>query len=178
MKKITLSILVFLFTFALVPAQAQNIGEGININAGLGLGSYGVGGIPIGASVEIGIKNNIAVGGFFDYSQWARKWNGYKWSYNFLYFGGRASYHLGDLLKELGMDEGKLDPYAGLSLGIRTASYKDNAAYENYVSPYNSARVFLGGHVGTRYFFSNRVGGFGEIGYGVTALRLGVTVKL
>ena len=178
MKKITLILVAFFFAFAFVPAQAQNNGQGININAGLGLGVYNAGGLPIGASVEVGIKNNIAVGGFVDYAHYGRKYGGYKWSYNFIYFGGRASYHLGDLLSELGMAEGKFDPYAGLSLGVRTASYKDNVGYEDYVSPYSSTSVFLGGHVGTRYYFSEMVGGFAEVGYGVSALRLGVTVKL
>jgi len=177
MKKITLLLVAFLFAFTFLSAQAQDNGQGIRINAGIGLGVYNAGGIPIGASVEVGIKNNIAVGGFVDYAHYGRNYLGYKWSYNFIYLGGRASYHLGDLLKELGMPEDKFDPYAGLSLGVRTVSYKDNAGYEDYVSPYSTG-VFLGGHVGTRYFFSDKVGGFAEVGYGVSALRLGLTVKL
>ncbi|KAA5542508.1 hypothetical protein [Adhaeribacter rhizoryzae] len=178
MKKVTLLLVAFFFAFALLPAQAQDGGRSINVNAGIGLGVYNAGGLPIGASVEVGIKDNIAVGGFVDYARYGRNWGGYRWSYNFLYFGARGSYHLGDLLKELGMSEDKFDPYAGLSLGIRTASYKDNVGIENYDSPYSSASVFLGGHVGTRYYFSDKIGGFGEVGYGVSALRLGVTFKL
>jgi hypothetical protein len=177
MKRITLVCTAILFFFALLPSQAQDAGRGINVNAGIGLGVYNAGGIPIGASVEVGIKDNIAVGGFFDYARYRRNFGGYKWNYNFLYFGGRASYHLGDLLGELGLAEDKFDPYAGLSLGIKTASYNDNTGLDDYVSPYSTG-VFLGAHVGSRYYFNEKIGAFAEVGYGVSALRLGLTVKL
>ncbi|MDB5261046.1 MAG: hypothetical protein JWQ14_327 [Adhaeribacter sp.] len=176
MKKITLLLFVSFFGFICLPAQAQDNDRAININAGIGLGVYNAGGIPLGASVEVGIKNNIAVGGFIDYVNYNRKFNGFKWKYNFLYFGGRASYHLGDLFAALGMANEKLDPYAGLSLGLRTVSYKENDNYQNYVSPYKT-HVFVGGHLGARYFFTHNIGGFAEVGYGVSALRLGLAVK-
>ena len=177
MKKFTLFSTAILFFLTLLSSQAQDAGRSIHVNAGLGLGVYNAGGIPIGASVEVGIKENIAVGGFFDYARYGRKYMGYRWNYNFLYFGARGSYHLGDLLKELGLAEDKFDPYAGLSLGIRTASYSDNSDFGDYHSPYSTG-VFLGAHVGTRYYFSDKIGAFGEVGYGVSALRLGLTVKL
>nr|WP_293837697.1 hypothetical protein [uncultured Arsenicibacter sp.] len=142
------------------------------LNGGIGLASYWGGGIPIGVSFETTIADNLSVGGSVDYAHYGRNYGGYKWSYNFIYAGARGSYHLGELLQT----GDKFDPYAGISLGVRIASYKDNAGYGDYYNPYNNG-LYLGLHVGGRYYFTEKVGGFAEVGYGVTALRLGVTAK-
>ncbi|WP_083422043.1 hypothetical protein [Arsenicibacter rosenii] len=142
------------------------------LNGGIGLASYWGGGIPIGVSFETALAENLSVGGSVDYAHYGRNYGGYKWSYNFIYAGARGSYHLGEILQT----GDKFDPYAGISLGVRIASYKDNAGYGDYYNPYNNG-LYLGIHVGGRYYFTEKVGGFAEVGYGVTALRLGVTAK-
>ena len=164
----------FLFSSA-SSAQAQSARPKY-LNAGIGLAAYTAGGIPIGASLEVGIKENISVGAFVDYSRYGYNWGSYKWHYNFLYFGARGSYQLGQLLEELNIANDKLEPYAGLSLGIRSAFYTDNDEVDDFNSPY-SGGVFLGLHAGSRYMFSDKIGAFAEVGYGVSALRLGVTAK-
>lgn len=176
MIKIFFVCTTLLFFLFFLPTQAQDSGREIYINAGLGLGVYNAGGVPLGASVEVGLIENISVGGFLDYARYSRKYMGNQWDYKFIYLGGRASYHLGILIQELGLAENKFDPYAGLSVGIKTATYKDNGV-SNYQSPYSTG-VFLGIHAGTRYYLYERFGVFGEIGYGVSALRLGLTLKL
>jgi len=177
MKKLTLlTLFVWMMALAMMPAKAQTIDKGTKfLNAGLGIGSFAYRGLPLGASFEVGIKENISVGGFADYATYGYNYGGYKWRYTFLFFGARGSYHLGEILN---LNEKKFDPYAGLSLGVRTAHYKDNAGYnDGYTSPYGSG-LFLGVHVGGRYMFSEKIGGFAEVGYGVAALRLGATIKL
>ena len=176
MKTIFLSLIAFLTLFASTSARAQDGSRSKYLNAGVGLGVYTAGGIPIGASFEIQVKDNISVGAFFDYARYGYRYGSYKWHYNFLYFGARGSYHLGELLKDLDMSTSKWDPYAGLSLGIRTASYRDNTGSETFTSPYSSG-AFLGVHVGSRYMFNEKMGGFAEVGYGVSALRLGITAR-
>lgn len=37
--------------------------------------------------------------------------------------------------------------------------------------------IFFGVHAGARYLFSDHVGAFAEVGYGVAALKLGATFK-
>jgi hypothetical protein len=176
MKTLTLVLFALAILLVASPAQAQTAGRTKYLNAGIGLAAYTAGGLPIGASLEMEVKEHISVGGFFDYARYGYKYGSYKWNYNFLYFGARGSYHLGHLLN--GQDSGtsKWDPYAGASLGIRTAYYSDNTGTDDFVSPY-SGGAFLGIHVGSRYMFSEKVGGFAEVGYGVSALRLGVTAK-
>lgn len=172
---------IFALTFALfaatlvAPAFAQSYQKSDNmLNAGIGLAAYTAGGLPIGVSFEKGITDQISVGGFVDFARYGYNAGGYKWNYTFIYAGARASYHLGELLN---VGNAKFDPYAGASLGFRSASYHDNSGYTaDYVSPYNSG-LFLGIHVGGRYLFSEKFGAFGEVGYGVSALKLGLTAK-
>lgn len=149
------------------------------LNVGIGLGSYTAGGLPLGASFEVGLpsvlEGNLSVGGFVDYARYGYNSYGYKWNYTFIYLGARGSYHAGELL---GVTNDKFDPYVGVSLGYRASRYKDNDGYYgSYYNPYGSS-VFFGGHIGARYLFSERLGGFAEVGYGVAALKLGLTAKL
>lgn len=143
------------------------------LNLGVGVAAYYGGGLPLGASFEVDVKNNISVGGSVDYLRYGHNYGGYKWNYTFVYAGARASYHLGGLLN---VESTKFDPYVGATLGLRYAGYGDNSGYDNYVSPYSSG-LFMGVHLGSRYLFNEKIGGFAEVGYGVSALRLGLTTK-
>ncbi|MDB5241203.1 MAG: hypothetical protein JWP57_1828 [Spirosoma sp.] len=134
------------------------------LNVGVGLASYYGGGLPLGASFEVDIKDNISVGGSVDYLR-------YSYGYNFIYFGARGSYHLGELLN---VQDSKFDPYVGATLGFRHSGYANTYGYD--YGAYNSG-LFLGAHIGSRYYFGDKVGGFAEVGYGVSALRIGVTAK-
>lgn len=163
------------------PARAASAPKGLGstrqkyLNAGIGLAAYYGGGLPLGASFEVDIKDNISVGGSVDFFRYGYNSGGYRWNYTFVYAGARGSYHLGEVLN---IGDSKFDPYVGATLGFRYAGYNDNYNYGyDYVSPYNSG-LFLGAHLGSRYMFSPKVGAFAEVGYGVSALRLGITAKL
>ncbi len=141
------------------------------LNLGIGLGAIGYGGLPIGASFEHGFTKEISAGGFFDYLSYNAGYLSYKYTWRIMYFGARGSYHLNELLK---LDNDKIDVYGGAGIGYQTFSSGDNFAsgYTGY-----SNRVFLNLHVGGRYYFSNSVGGYAEVGYGVSALKVGLTLK-
>ena len=146
----------------------------VYLNAGIGLATYYGGGVPIGLSVEVAGKNNFSVGGSIDYFRYN---NGYYSSgYTFIYAGARASYHLGEALN---VQNNSFDPYVGATLGFRHAGYSDSygySYYDGYSSSYNSG-LFIGIHAGARFLFSPKVGAFAELGYGVSALKLGLTAK-
>lgn len=140
------------------------------LNAGIGLAAYMGGGIPLGVSFEKTIRDNVSVGGSVDFARYGRSYG----RYTFIYAGARGSYHLGELL---GVSDNKFDPYIGASLGFRHVSYRDSYGYgSDYYNSYGSG-VYLGIHLGTRYMFSEKLGGFAEVGYGISALRLGVSAK-
>ncbi|GAB4030105.1 hypothetical protein [Spirosoma gilvum] len=143
--------------------------KNVYVNLGLGLATYYGGGFPVGVSVEADVKNNFSVGGSIDYYHYNYY---YSSGYNFVYFGARGSYHLGEALN---VQSNSFDPYIGASLGFRYAGsgYSD---YYYYSSGYNSG-VWVGLHLGSRFMFSPKVGAFAEVGYGVSAVKLGLTAK-
>ena len=65
----------------------------------------------------------------------------------------------------------KLDLYVGLSLGSGFATFFGEG--ENY----NFALLFIGPHVGVRYYFTDNIGVMGEFGYGKSWINAGVVIK-
>jgi hypothetical protein len=173
MKRIILSVLVLT---TVVTANAQNgaYSKGDKLlNVGIGVNSYYSGGIPLGASLEFGVTDDISVGANADYL--SHKYSGLS-SYKFtaLYLGARGSYHFNNLLN---INNDKVDVYGGLTLGYRIFSWKDNYSNSLLGDSYGSG-VYLGGFVGGKYYFSNNVGAFLELGaIGSTNGRVGVAFK-
>lgn len=173
MKKIHFTILFVLGLFASTQSFAQYIPDKGSklLNAGVGLGGYGLGigysaGVSLGASLEFGVTKNITVGGFVDYRRLSYSGlSGYGVSY--FYVGARGSYHFNELLN-LATD--KADLYAGISIGYRGIS---GTYYYDAVAP-----IIVPIHLGGRYFFSDKVGGFAELASDVAPLKIGVTFKL
>lgn len=170
MKIITTLILVVFTTTTTLLAQ-QNGGykkEDKLLNIGIGVNSFYDGGIPIGASYEKGITNNISVGVNADYL--SSDFSSFK--FTAIYFGVRASYHVNELLK---IENDKIDLYGGPTLGYRSFSWKDTD--QNLGDNYGSG-LFLGAYIGGRYYLNNKIGLFTELGsIGSTNARIGITYK-
>lgn len=183
MKKTTLltALLVLVLSFH-NKAQAQTANftdvKGLNLlNAGIGLGTYGLsgtGGLPLVASFEHGITSNIGVGVEASFIQ---KNFGAGWKYTYLVFGARGSYHFNEALN---VSNPNLDVYGGAGLLYRHFSFNGKDYYSgepsyDYSSSGGDLTIDL--HAGARYLFSERVGGFAEVGYGISPLKLGVSFK-
>ncbi|NHA03523.1 hypothetical protein G7092_06950 [Mucilaginibacter sp. HC2] len=147
--------------------------KGANLlNAGIGVGTYYVG-LPFGVSFEHGFSKDISGGIFVDYSSHNYgSYYGGNSKLNIVYAGVRASYHLGEVFK---VTNNKFDPYAGASLGYHHISWTYDGS-NSVATPYDNS-IFFGVHAGARYLFSDHVGAFAEVGYGVAALKLGATFK-
>lgn len=138
------------------------------LNVGIGLGGYGGivyggGAIAFGASFEAGVAPNITVGGVASY----RPYSGYGSYYS---IGARGSYHFNELIN---LANDKVDLYGGL--GLIYSGWTWNESYVGFRNSYGG--VGFGGHIGGRYFFSDKLGGFAEVGFGVSPLQLGLTAK-
>ncbi|WP_394996253.1 hypothetical protein [Emticicia sp.] len=151
-------------------AQAQAFEKGQkNFSVGVGFG-YGLG---VNASVDVGISDLLSVGAIGAFS--SRNY-GYLVSSNYrvtyIGVGGRVAAHVGKYLKDLGIDDNKIDPYVGLMGGFRAVKYNDS-----YSSNYNgtSAGLMLGGFVGARYYFKEKVGIYAEGGFPYSTV--GITFK-
>ena len=163
MKKFLLGVLALLGTTGL--AQAQDVfGKGDKmINLGLGLGSsFGSLSLPpISASFDYGVADNLINGDNGSISVGAQVgFAGSKYA-NIGLFGARGAFHY--------QFAPKLDTYAGLMLGYNYVNWKTgyDASFYSYDSfGYN---VFIG----ARYFFTDKIGAFAELGYGISYTTMG-----
>lgn len=157
-------------TFA--SAQARYDKGDVLLNAGIGLGYYYAGGVPVIVSGEFAVNDVITVGPYFGYTSYNYNTFGFKWKYTFIDVGVRGSYHFSELFE---IRNEKVDIYGGVSLGALISSYSGDGSFNN--NPYGGG-VRFGIHAGARYFFSEKVAGYGELGAGMAALSLGLTFKL
>ncbi len=191
----------------LTPAQAQSFDVGTNaVNLGIGLGGtrysyinsyndrYTISPTLCG-SFERGVTELgpgvLGIGGFlarksvkYEYMSPASWSGGYAYNYDQRWsntvIGLRGSWHYNEWH---GSD--RFDLYGGVMLGYNIGSYKDKStrtrngvteAYnENY--SYSTSFVTWSTYLGGRYFFSDNVGAYLELGYGMTYLNLGATLK-
>jgi hypothetical protein len=168
LKVLCVILLVFSATFA--SAQGRYDKGDVLINAGIGLGYYYAGGVPFLASAEFGVNDVITVGPYFGYTSY--NWgfgSGYRLS--FIDFGVRGSYHFSELFE---IRNEKVDVYGGAFLGYVVSTYPNELGN---LDPY-PGRFRLGIHAGIRYFFSEKVAGYGELGAGIAPLSLGLSFKL
>lgn len=100
-------------------------------------------------------------------NRWKRTWT------NFL-IGPRAEWHAN-------FDVDKLDFYVGLTIAMRYESYKrewlDDYKDDNYKDNFGGAYLVGGPHVGLAYYLTNSVGLFGEFGYTINWMTVGVDFK-
>ena len=156
------------------------------VNAGIGLGpngGYSMGIPPISASVDVKLPLDfpITVGAIGTFGTWkystsipAISNSNTNVTYTNLGIGARGMYHFNFIQN--------LDTYAGLTLGYVIQTVK--ATYGTYYDTtprtgYSGSSFFLWGlNIGARYFFTDMVGAYLELGYsGLQYGGLGVTVK-
>ncbi|UYZ57791.1 hypothetical protein [Hymenobacter latericus] len=157
-------------------SMAANLGVGFGLGYGYSLFS-GIRSTPaLSLSVERGIIDNlgpgvIGVGGMIGYKAYSWKSGDYKGSWKNFLVSARGAYHYNVF------DVPKLDTYAGISLGVRVESYSDNYLDREYTRQYGGSYVTSGFFVGGRYMFSDNLGAFGEAGYDMSYLKLGLTAR-
>ena len=165
-----------------VPGRSANgqFGAGSNtLNLGIGFGlGYGslLGGATtatpaLSVSYMRGLlpagPGTISVGGLAGYQSVGWESNGDKATWRNIYLGGRGAYHYN-------FGHPKLDTYAGLGLGVRVISYATNF---DASATARSSQAELSGFVGARYFFSNKLGAFSELGYDMSYLKVGLSAR-
>lgn len=135
MKKLVF-MMVAMLTGAFANAQAYTGKGDQKVNLGLNAYGYGTG---ITATYDYGLNELISVGGganaYFD---------GYKDNNkdNRVFVFGRVNFHLSEALE---LPE-KLDIYPGVNLGVLGKDFG------------------IGAHIGARYFFTEKIGVFAEVG--------------
>ena len=176
-KKVFLAALALIGSVSLANAQEVFHKGTTAINAGIGLGSYysGITIPPLSVSLDYGVADNlingnngsISVGGFAGYTATSHTYGAYKSTFSYIALGGRGAFHY--------QFAPKLDTYAGMMISYDISSASSNNVDTSWVATSGIHwSLFLGG----RYFFTEKIGGFAELGYGFYNLNLGVTFKL
>ncbi len=183
-KYLLLVIVLVMAQFLIQPsasAQMFNKGDAV-INLGVGLGSTydlgigGTGGFGLNAGMEYGVYTLpkigvFSAGGIFSWSHASNDYYGYNSvSWNEIFFGARAAFHLTML------EVDNLDVYGGVTLGIRSHSTPElvnNNDFRNHYSVDPFGGVFVGG----RWYFTPGFGVFSELGYDVSWFKAGVSLR-
>jgi hypothetical protein len=182
---------VLLFGFSSNNSNAQSFENGDNVlSAGLGLGSslggYTYSSQTPGISIQfehgnwdIGGPGVISLGGYLGYKSYSYgyAYPGYsynqKWSYTII--GLRSAYHYN------GIDNKNLDVYGGVMLSYNILSYKYSSSDPKFDYLYHGnygSEVGLSIYLGGRYYFTDNVAGFLEVGYGISIFTIGAAFKL
>jgi hypothetical protein len=171
--------------------SAYNKGD-INLNAGISLGTYGYGyvgsrsfTVPITLALEYGFHEYISGGAMVGYARWKYDYSyvssPYTYSWSYLSFAPRASFHYLPLLNEhldLGVDETKFDFYLTLFAAFEIHTYQSSDPYMNDYYD-NTSDFSVGSFLGFKYMLSKNIGLFFEagrhaFGYGT----VGVNIRL
>lgn len=181
MKKITITLFTAFLALSLSAQEAFTSDDlVVNVGAGFGWYSYGFGArsLPaISLSLEKGIKDidfgTLSVGGIVGYKRASYAWNSSydDWRWTDLIVAARGALHV-DLF-----DNDKIDTYGGIAIGVRVQSFKGNSViYLENVNTTTTHPLFAL-YVGGRYYFTDNFGAFGEVGYGLGYLTLGLSYK-
>ncbi len=189
MKRKFLSALFFLgvisaSTINLAAAQEFKTGDNIlSLGLGLGssLGSFGTSSSTPAISLQyehgqwdVGGPGVISLGGYIGFKSFKYNYFSYyseKWNYTVI--GIRSAYHYN------GLNVSHLDVYGGLMLSYNILSYSfesENVLYKGYSGSYGNA-FGLSLYVGGRYYFTDKVGAFIELGYGISYFTIGGSYK-
>jgi len=185
-------------------ANAQSFKNGqLDLNLGIGLGNTFIGSgyttsVPaLSLAVDYGVTDAISIGGYIGYTKAKWEYSGtgfcnsgngvgnfiytytdtYEWTYTII--GARGAYHFTSLVAN-----DHLDLYAGLMLGDNIASSSVTSVTTPFCDKHDVVflgqtygGVILSGFIGARYRFNDHLGIFGELGYGITFLNIGVHCK-
>jgi hypothetical protein len=171
MKKLIL--LTAVAVMITISSQAQYNKGNFILSTGIGLGYYYAGGVPLQVNGEYFFTDKLSIGPYLGVTTWNHRWAGDRYNYTFIDVGVRGSYHFSELI---GITEERLDIYGGAFLGYLASSFSGpNGGF--YDDNLYGSRVTAGIHAGARYYFAPRVAGYGELGYGLAPLSIGLTFK-
>lgn len=174
---------LFLVVVALVLVSSMMFGQiaykagDQNVSAVVGLGGfagvYGTSSMPaIAASYEMGLNENISVGGIVGYTGSEESNSFVKVEYSYILVGARGAYHYDLLHNE------KIDTYGGIMLGYNIVSSTVTSTFPGFGAAASSSYLAFGGFIGGRYYFTPQLAAQAELGYGIGLLTIGVSYKL
>jgi hypothetical protein len=191
-KMCILPCLVSVMLLLAKPAKAQYEKGNILVNAGISLGLIGYSyagygnssfALPLNASVEYSINENVAVGPYLGYFSRSYSYSStYRDRFSVISFGGRLSFHASRFLNDKlnwNVPTDKWDIYGSALLGYENHHWKFDSDYNGVRIANNAGRLILGPVIGARYLAGEKFGVFGEFGRGTFGLMtIGASLRL
>jgi hypothetical protein len=177
------SVLILLVLVSTV-SFSQTYKKGVNnLNVGIGTGLAGIYGDadfpPISVGFQYGFHEKISIGGIVGYSASTYGYGygffgnqNWEWTYTYLVIGARGEYHFVDV------DVSDLDLYGGITLAYNIVSVDEPAGWSGFGYSAETSYLLYGFHAGARYLFTPNIGIFGELGYGLGYITVGLNVRL
>lgn len=165
-------------------AQGSNFTNAKIFNAGFSLnytysylGDRSLNVPPIVAFAEVGIHQYITAGPYVAYSKWTYP----ERTRSFLSFGARGSFHLTPFINDLidgGINERDIDFYASMISGFELRQYSASTDHPSSAF-FDNIGLFIGPVAGVRYYFSDDLAVFSEVGRGALgAVSVGLSIHL
>lgn len=171
-------IIVFVACFYTKESKAQFAEGDRLLNLGLGVSTHYSGGIPVSITYEQqAIDPNLSVGGIVGFLSHSSSFNGTGYSYNVFLFGARGSYHFNELLsKAANLNMKNIDLYAGAGLAYQTINWNSPSPIGKSSNYDNRLRLLF--HIGGRYYFTNTIAAYLELGdVGASTMQVGIAFK-
>lgn len=167
MKKQLLVGAILLVTGNVALAQCPIAKGQAQLNAGVGFSNFG---LPVYVGFDYGVHKDITLGAEVSFRSYNNMYVNVKYKHSVIGIAGNANYHFNSILSI----PTNWDLYAGLNVGYyiyNSSGYYDGAAVSG---------VGVGGQIGGRYYFNEKVGinlevGGANVGGGG---KLGISVKL
>jgi outer membrane immunogenic protein len=155
-------VLLSLLSFAQSPLPLKHT----QINTGLGFSDWGV---PVYVGFDYSVHKDITLGAELSFRGYNEYWHDYYYHHNVIGFSGNANYHFNTIFKI----PRNWDLYAGINIGFY--AWTSPGGYEGS----HSSGLGLGGQIGGRYYFTNKVGINLEFGGGnaFSGGKIGVTIS-
>lgn len=164
-----------------VPARQVTAQVGVgytDVGVVVGLGNLGNANLSFGGRFEhifkalpdlgnglLGIEVSV------DYYGYSNKYGAYKSDLSVIPIGGTANYHFK-------LDNKKVDLFVGAGLGYQLYSCSYNGPGITGTDYCSNSSLYFIGRAGGRYFLSNSMALYGDLGAGAATLNLGLTFKL
>jgi len=182
MKKVLLAAFILIASSLSTIAQTFEKGNkyvhlGIGVISPYAFSGSKMGIPPIHTSFEVGVTDNIGIGGMVGYTSstydQAFLNDSYSWKFSYLILGARGYYHFTNV--EV------CDLYAGAMLGYNVASVKfesTSSDLEALLTEPKVGGVAFAGFLGARKDIGENFTIFGELGYSIAWLSAGVCFNL
>ncbi len=150
-------------------------------SAGIGVGVNGLYGAEspplLSVSGEYGVNKNVSVGALIGRASATERTaffdEAIEWRFGYTLIAARASYHLREVAKN-----DRLDPYIGAAVGYNRVSVEAKGSFISSEPFGADSYALYGAYAGARYLLNERVAGFVELGFGISQLSAGLSMRL